>query len=520
MKYFIAFFLAFFLLLPSGSFAREVEFLNPVVKKVTKQKFCFSDEECRAIFLIQGKNFVNTNDQGSVYIGNSWAKVLRWTDNFIVATTDMTFYDRAPVVVVDTNVNEPVLITSDLLLNNLFRDSVRTAVDAIRVDKDGNRYFVAGDYYDDPARVYYRDSYWHAGLVLFIEPSTVKDQILLLARGIEENGSVPSATSVVEGGIKLPLWTDHHDSGPYFIMHVYDYIRYTGDDSILKYKVNDRTIMEHMQKIVSYLMTQDTNGNLLPEKPADSLHDWLDTIPRGGEVFYNQVLYYRALKNLSELYEYSGYTTESFTYNWIAELVKHQINKQFWNDRTGQYYERCENGICIQRLTNESSLALLYNVVEEKNVDRFMKSLRFLETPNNSAQPYGDWGVMNAFPLYDHGTPYHYQNGADWPFLDGMNAGARLKYGNEFWYYPLTRWYSYVLEDDAVDTSLPEFNSPVDKDPGLNQAWSVNPAVSLIRYGLGIDPNLDGEYKLKNPDWGRTELLNVLIRGERRLIQK
>ena len=511
----------FFFLLPFLSVhaqEQELGFLKPKIYQAKRQLICLDQKQqnCHTLFLIQGKNFLNSNGPGSVRVGEEWATVLRWTDTLVIATASKEAYERQPAVVMKTKIAIPELQTGDATLNALFKTSVQVALHSVGVDEKGRRYLHAGKTYTNPTRTYYRDSYWTAGLLLLIEPSIIRDQILLLARGVEKNGSVPSAITIDPQAAKIPLWTDHYDSGSYFILLVADYLSWTGDTRILEEKIQGRTIYATMESILLNLAGKDKNNNLLPDKPKDSLQDWLDSIPRSGEVLSNAVLYKQALVSMSSIASLEGKEQDASSYGRLADIVRYQINKQFWNEKGGYYYERCYEGMCEDRITNESGLAILFDVVEEKNRERFFEQLsQRLETRYNSEQPYGDWGVMNAFPLYEHASLYHYQNGADWPFLDGINGGARLKYENTEWYYPLTRWWTYWQEETKNTMTLPEYISPKGQYGSLDQAWSVNPAYALIRYGLGFDLDIEGFYETKNPPWGSTILQNIFIRGKR-----
>lgn len=399
----------------------------------------------------------------------------------------------------------PELMADDPILSAMFQESVDVAIESIQSANDGSRFLSAGPRYTNPARTYYRDSYWTSGLVLLIDPTVVREQILRLASGIEPDGSAPSAISIDANGLKIPLWTDHHDSGSFFIMMVYDYVRWTGDESILNEYVGNRTVFVMMEDILTHLFSLDTDGNFLPEKPTGSLQDWLDSIPRGGEVLYNQVLFYRALRNTVELATLRGYSTHATVFHRHSLLVRHQINEQFWNEEKGYFYERCEAGECTDRLTNESALAVLYDVMTPSNRERFFQQLKGLET---------DWGVVNALPAYEGFKQFFYHNVTDWPVLDGMNAGARLKYGNADWYFPLTRWWTYFHEVRTEGEKLPEFISPADFSGGRSQAWSVNPMVSFVRYGIGLDPAMDGSYSIKPSPKGNLTLKNIWVRGQ------
>jgi glycogen debranching enzyme len=509
------FFLLF--LFPAQVFAADSfeSLLKPKVTGVHRSVVCLTKKDCRALFFMEGKNFSNSNCRGGVKIGKEWGTILRWTDTHITAVTSVGNKSRTPIVSVKTTLRKPVLISKDVTFVNMFDESIEVALQSIRQRSDGSRYIVAGPKYTDPERVYYRDSYWASGLLLFIEPAFVRDQILLLARGVEKDGSVPSAIPVDPKDIKMPLWANHYDAGSYFIMTVYDYVRFTGDQSILREIIQGRTIFESAKQILAYLETQDHDGNALPEKPKDSLQDWLDQIPRSGEVLSNEVLYFRALRNMSELGSLMR-DGDAEAYDLLSTRVKEQINKQFWNPVIGTYRESCFEGVCIDRLTNESSLAILFDVIAPQNRDRFFQNLLNLETRKNPNVLYGDWGVLNAYPFYENdGRPYVYQNGTDWPFLDAMNAGARLKYHNPDWYYPLTRWWTYFDSTRARGERLPEYVSPIDHETGLDQAWSTSPITSLLRYGFGIDPDLEGNYVVQPSPLGNMRVSDVMIRGKR-----
>ena len=501
-------------LFPSVTRAEVMEFLDVTVTGVERSLVCPTSDTCQSLFLISGRNFLNSNGNPGVRVGDEWADVIRATNSLIIAAGSKAVYDKTPVVTVDTTFIRPTLVSQDETLVKMFEQSLDVALDSIEVTDEGTRYVTAGAKYGDPARVYYRDTYWTSGLILMIEPYVIRDQILLLARGIEVNGSTPSAIPVDSEGTKIPLWVDHVDSGPYFVMLVRDYVAWTGDSSVLTERINGRTVFTAMEDAISWLSTKDTDGNFLPEKKADSLQDWLDSIPRGGEVFSNGVLYYKAMRDLVELSELMDEPAHATAFHRQSLLVRYQLNRLFWNEEGGYYYERCEDGICEDRVTNESSMAILYDVAGQAQHERLFESLKILESATNPEIKHGDWGVLNAWPLYEGFTPYDYQNGTDWPFLDGINAGARLKYNNEDWYYPLSRWWTFNKEQDSGRV-LTEHVSPVDLDGGDQQAWSVHPIVSFIRYGIGLNPDLDGYYTTKHSPNGDVRLEGVVLRGQR-----
>ena len=76
-----------------------------------------------------------------------------------------------------------------------------------------------------------------------------------------------------------------------------------------------------------------------------------------------------------------------------------------------------------------------------------------LESRANKAQPWGDWGMICAYPPFKRrrdvraktAFAFRYHNGADWPYLSGLYGWERLRRGLPGWRYPLTRWWKTSL---------------------------------------------------------------------------
>ena len=375
---------------------------------------------------------------------------------------------------------------------------------------------------DKDSVTYFRDSYWTSQILLPWSTDKVKDQILVLAKGVHPNGECP-------GGIYLDgtdWWSDHYDSPSYFVMLVYDYITWSGDFSILNFKINNSTIWEKMLKCVEYLKSTDTNDNYLPEKPWRCERDWVDQVYRDPEVTYNSVLYYRALVSISEIArEIEENDIEKEMYK-RAEKVKQSINENFWDEKLGYYidYERKIPENREDHLNGDTFIALLYGVANESQRDAYLeKASELLCTENNRKQPYGDWGVMCCYPLYSSyllglngrggdtlktsTLPYHSYNGSDWPYLDGLNAMTRLWFGNEDYDYPLTRWWEYSMEKrwlTPIEWYCPE--------PQPYTTWSFRegkssfPGAAILFGGYGFYPKINGTIGLAMPPWKEGEI--------------
>ena len=71
--------------------------------------------------------------------------------------------------------------------------------------------FLAGPYYAFPPRLYYRDGYWTAQALLATRPDLVRRHLLSIARGVHEDGSVPSAVFFAPSfrGFSIASWEEH-----------------------------------------------------------------------------------------------------------------------------------------------------------------------------------------------------------------------------------------------------------------------------------------------------------------------
>ena len=208
--------------------------------------------------------------------------------------------------------------SEDKLLDQMFSVCIDCALSNYKVDENVNfNAFYAGVRYKEPARTYYRDSYWTIQSILPFKPELVRQQIIALAKGIHDDGACGS-------GVKFDgsdWWSNHYDSSSFFVMMIYDYIIWTGDISILdettKGKIRDngegiiefseeKSVWVKAKKTMEWLQKTDRNKNNLIQKPKNVFGDWADEVARINEVTYVNALYYKALKSMNYLSELTG----------------------------------------------------------------------------------------------------------------------------------------------------------------------------------------------------------------------
>ena len=337
--------------------------------------------------------------------------------------------------------------------------------------------FSAGCNYISPLRTYFRDAYWTVLCMYKDHADLVRNEILTLARGIDENGDCPSAVT-----FELKQhWPNHYDSPSYFVLMVYDYVNRTGDFSILDETVNGKTVYDWCLNAIDKLAAYEDETHLIVKEGLYNKRDWADEVNRIGYVSYLELLYARALYCLSRIAGKRDETLAAKYYGMYLQ-TKAAIDKILWDDEKG-YYINYKNGNFVEdNLSVDTVVAVLFGISDERKTERLLDNVsRMLESKNNKIQRAGDFGVMSVFPFYKGIDRYHnkssqdyeYHNGAVWPYLAALVAYAEAKNGRDH-VYALTSSFDWNI---AKGNYTPiEYYSPIRPDGSLLQAWSSDAA--------------------------------------------
>lgn len=398
-----------------------------------------------------------------------------------------------------------LLQSADPVLRSMVLQGAHTGLTSIRRDARGHfAGLAAGLAYSAPARTYFRDGYWTAQILLRLNPEAVRLQIDLLSDAVQDDGEAPSGVIVEDDRDaswearraqrssthrrRLDWWSDHFDSPLFFILLMGDYARVTGDiEPARRHWPQLRAILERYDRFA--------RPGGLPMKPFHD-RDWADNVFRSGLVAYDLGLWIGALRAAATL----GAQIEPA----FAELCRARaqtagprIEAALW---TGAWFADYAppDAPPDTHLTLDSLTLLRFDAVSPARATAVLRAMgESLESRCNGAQRWGDWGVMCVFPPFLHRThlraksafAYRYHNGADWPWLDGLYAGERLRRGLGGWRYPLTRWWEISLEQGWAGPV--EYFSPPFTRGGLLQGWSSLPACVALDHAdrvLAGDP--------------------------------
>jgi hypothetical protein len=396
---------------------------------------------------------------------------------------------------------------ADPVLRSMVIHGVHAALSSIRSDAEGGfAGLAAGQAYSAPARTYYRDGYWTVQALLALAPEVVKEEIRLLAAGVQPDGEAPSGV-ILSGAaqsqawadfLRYPnrfpnryredhrrpgdWWSDHFDSPLFFILAIGDYVRATGDTA------EARRHWPAVRAIVARYLGFAAGG-ALPLKPRND-RDWADNVYREGLVAYDLGLFVGALDVVATL----GRALDaalSERARAAAAAARTAIDKLLWVEaRQGYADYRTPGGFVEDHLTLDSLTLARFDAVSSDKARRLLLAIEAsLESRNNPAQPYGDWGVLCAFPPFKRPADlraksafaYRYHNGSDWPYWDGVFAEERLRCRLGGARYPLTRWWEACLANGWAGAI--EYFSPPFGRGSLLQAWSAMPAAVALKYG-------------------------------------
>ncbi len=390
----------------------------------------------------------------------------------------------------------------DALLRSLYAAGLNAAVSMFKEFPEGFSGLVAGPDYGYPPRLYFRDGYWTAQALLGTRPDLVRRHILSLARGVHLDGQCPSgvfAPHVLRdhagGEVESLDWLpDHYDSPSLFVLLVSDYLEATGDWALLDERIplwagrgresRAAGLWALARAAAEYLSGKLRDGLL--EKPHVA-NDWADNVKRSLWVAYDQALLAAALLALARMAEWRGEVDAVERYRTLGTRAKEALNERLWDEDSGHFVNYARPGFVEGNFSIDSLVALRYGLVDDDKVERLLSAARRLQTRDNAAQPYGDWGVMSVFPGYGLASDLFsksslalcYHNGADWPYWDGVYAGILLERGDPEWRYVLGRWWEYGLSMGWLTPV--EYYSPAYEPGGMLQGWSAMPAAVCAR---------------------------------------
>jgi hypothetical protein len=272
----------------------------------------------------------------------------------------------------------------------------------------------------------------------------------LLAENQTESGQIPAnvqiATEVPDyagiGGIASV------DSVLWFVIGACRYGAYTGERAFLK------VIFPHVARAMRWLRAHDSNNCGLIELPESS--DWMDLFPRSYNVLYDEVLWYLACRDFSDIA--LALDKDPGDYPALTERIGDEIVRRFWPtakrlaETQAEFSETQFTLGNAQYLLAQISpfafswrcdvyanlLAALTGLLDERKMNQLFHFLWgvgvnapypvicLYPAIQSGAADWKDYVVTNFLNL-----PDHYHNGGIWPFIGGLWIRFLAQIGKE-----------------------------------------------------------------------------------------
>jgi hypothetical protein len=343
---------------------------------------------------------------------------------------------------------------------------------------------------------------------------TVLSTLRTLSRHLGPHGEVPSNVDPEKGRISYGGTAGRVDAGLWFLIGCYAYWKKTGDARALEEFL---PIMKTVQFLLGAWEFNDKGLIYVPETG-----DWSDEYIQHGYVLYDQILYWKALSGLSEIYKKvegkRDHVLETKV-GLLLDLIKH--NYWFYKtelDETKAYHPSMyRNGFRTGRDKNPywlsyfspvgygrrfdsmaNVLVSLFGIADEDQAEKtdgyiedkvINKELKVLPAFYPVIEEVDeDWKKLQAtFSFTFRNNPYEYHNGGLWPLINGFYVADLARRGKkaEAKMYLKAIHLANKMDAEGGEWGFYEFIHGRKLIPGgtRNQGWSASAAV-LGHYAL------------------------------------
>ena len=364
--------------------------------------------------------------------------------------------------------------------------------------------------YSSPARTYFRDGYWTLQPLLTLAPEAVRDQIRLLAKGVQPDGEAPSGV-ILSGPAQSAAWrafirasrplqgaspparglVERPFRQPAVLRPGARRLCARRPATPTRRHGTGRSVTAIIER---YFRLAGPDG--LPLKPRND-RDWADNVFREGLVAYDLGLWVGALDVVARARRDARSGARRRGPRRRPPRRAQTIDRLLWVEaRQGYADYATPDGFVEDHLTLDSLTLARYDAVPER------QGARGCSTPiagarssraTTASSPMAT-GACSAPIRRSSGSrdiraktafAFRYHNGSDWPYLDGLYAEERLRRGLGGARYALTRWWAYCLAKGWAGPV--EYYAPPFGRGSLLQGWSAMPAPRrLLQYRAAV----------------------------------
>lgn len=236
----------------------------------------------------------------------------------------------------------------DKMENKIFQEAYNKSVNLLKsllagAEHENIGFFASAVDKDNYKRLFARDAFWIFMASILSQDRTLikgcRDSIRTLARYQREDGAIPSNVSF-DGKISYGIINPRVDSTVLYVIGCIRFARRYPEERILE------DFLGSIKKAFTYL------ENIWENKKYELLFipragNWADEYLQQGIVLYDEVLWYMAVKEYSNVLKKIDKQKSDY-YSKKAERIKKLINEKFWIGNSGE-----DKGHISSRLSNK-----------------------------------------------------------------------------------------------------------------------------------------------------------------------
>jgi hypothetical protein len=341
---------------------------------------------------------------------------------------------------------------------------------------------------------------------------TARTALDFTRRWQREDGKMAHELSQAEGYIDW--WNDypygyiHGDTSPYYIVAMYDYLCWSGDQDFVQES------WESLRRAYDWCLTTDANGDGL----MDNRQAGLGALEYGALTgiatdIYLGGIWVRAAQAMRELARVCGHQEYAEKAEKDYRRASRAFKDRFWDGDSRFYaYAFNDEGEHVKEISPWNAVGLMWGL---GTPERSRASLERISSSELST----DWGVRSISINSEYFQPLNYNYGAVWPFLTGWVTSALYKHHMPLNAYPLLKATAGHTYNHGLGTITEVFS-------GTHHAWPQE-AVShqgfstaavtlpLIRGLLGLEADAVAKTITVAPqfpaDWDHVQVENLKI---------
>jgi len=327
---------------------------------------------------------------------------------------------------------------------------------------------------------------------------------------------------------KYPYGYYHAETTPYFIVSLFDYLKWSGDLGFIKES------WPSVKKAYQYVLSSDTDGDGLMENTVAGLAALeLGAFLKNTKTdIYLAALSTEAHRTFSKLASLMGEKKQSQNAEKTFKKALETLREKFWVEEDKRYAHALTiKDKPLAETTVWPSMPLFLKQFPQERASYILDLFA-------SSELSTDWGIRSLSPKSSYYNPLNYNYGTVWPFLTGYACLAEYNYGRSLSGFSHLMSLAHNTFIDALgfcpELLSGEFFTPIEESVP-HQIFSSSPVITcLVRGLLGLKgnalkkeiefrPNLPGSWDrvgIKNFRTGKDVFHFKLERTESKLVIK